>query len=82
VPPSDRRTAAKKMAPIPGIGIPDLPRGQEAWLAAVKQWEDPATSIGGKALKDWPEEWYTGPMRTITGVKRNIHKVIAIEFYR
>ncbi|KAG1787904.1 uncharacterized protein HD556DRAFT_1312345 [Suillus plorans] len=86
VPPSDchqhSRSAAKKMAPIPGVGIPDLPRGQEAWLAAVKQWEDPAASIGGKALKDWPEEWYTGPMRTITGVKRNIRKVIAIEFYR
>ncbi|KAG1767827.1 hypothetical protein EDD22DRAFT_874534 [Suillus occidentalis] len=86
VPPSDchqhSHTAAKKTAPIPGVGIPDLPRGQEAWLAAVKQWEDPAASIGGKALKDWPEEWYTGPMRTITGVKRNIRKVIAIEFYR
>ncbi|KAG1778323.1 hypothetical protein EV702DRAFT_1044634 [Suillus placidus] len=72
VPPSDccqhSRAAAKKMAPIPGVGIPDLPRGQEAWLAA--------------ALKDWPEEWYTGPMRTITGVKGNIRKVIAIEFYR
>ncbi|KAG1720901.1 hypothetical protein EDB19DRAFT_1835760 [Suillus lakei] len=76
------RGAAKKTAPIPSIGIPDLPHGQEAWLAAVKQWEDPAASIGGKALKDWPEEWYTGPMHTITGVKRNICKVIAIEFYR
>ncbi|KAG2106775.1 uncharacterized protein F5147DRAFT_578467 [Suillus discolor] len=85
VPPSDSRQyscgAAKKTAPIPGIGIPDLLHGQEAWLAAVKQWEDPAASIGSKALKDWPEEWYTGPMHTITGVKRNIHKVIAIEFY-
>lgn len=74
--------ATKKTAPIPGIGIPDLPRGLEAWRTAVKQWEDPAASIGGKALKDWPEEWYTGPMRTITGVKRNIRKVIAMEFYR
>ncbi|KIK34503.1 hypothetical protein CY34DRAFT_17678 [Suillus luteus UH-Slu-Lm8-n1] len=91
VPPSDcrqhshtaaKKTAPKKMAPIPSVGIPDLPRGQEALLAAVKQWEDPATSIGGKALKDWPEEWYTGPMCTITGMKRNICKVIAIEFYR
>ncbi|KAG1861302.1 hypothetical protein F4604DRAFT_1957601 [Suillus subluteus] len=72
----------KKNTPIPGIGIPDLPRGLEAWRAAVKQWEDPSASIGGKALKDWPEEWYTGPMRTITGVKRNIRKVIATEFYR
>ncbi|KAG0692308.1 hypothetical protein DFH29DRAFT_882676, partial [Suillus ampliporus] len=46
-----------------------------AWRAAVKQWEDPVASIGGKALKDWPEEWYTGPMRTITGVKRNIARL-------
>ncbi|KAG2344994.1 hypothetical protein BDR05DRAFT_998604 [Suillus weaverae] len=58
-----------------------LPRGLEAWRAAVKQWEDAAASIGDKALKDWPEEWYTGPMRTITGMKRNICKVIAMEFY-
>ncbi|KAG1828047.1 hypothetical protein DFJ58DRAFT_849262, partial [Suillus subalutaceus] len=49
-------TATKKNAPIPGIGIPDLPCGLEAWRAAVKQWEDPAASIGSKALKDWPEE--------------------------
>ncbi|KAG2029596.1 hypothetical protein BDR03DRAFT_987651 [Suillus americanus] len=42
----------------------------------------PFSSIGGKALKDWLEEWYTGPMRMITGVKRNIRKVIATEFYR
>ncbi|KAG1775242.1 hypothetical protein EV702DRAFT_973569, partial [Suillus placidus] len=78
-----RHTAAtKKNIPIPGIGIPDLPRGLEAWCAAVKQWEDTAASIGGKALKDWLEEWYTGPMHTITGVKQNIRKVIAMEFYR
>ncbi|KAG0700237.1 hypothetical protein DFH29DRAFT_876759 [Suillus ampliporus] len=73
--------STKKAAPIPGVGIPDLPHGLEAWRAAVKQWEDPVASIGGKALKDWPEEWYTGPMRMITGVKRNIRKVIAMEFY-
>ncbi|KAG2084446.1 uncharacterized protein F5147DRAFT_841905 [Suillus discolor] len=72
----------KKNAPTPGIGIPDLPHGLEAWRAAVKQWEDPAASIGGKALKDWPEEWYTGDMRTINGVKRKIRKVITIKFYR
>ncbi|KAG1727584.1 uncharacterized protein EDB91DRAFT_1253846 [Suillus paluster] len=68
--------STKKATPIPGVRIPDLPRGLKAWCAAVKQWEDPVASIGGKALKDWPEEWYTGPMRTITGVKRNIRKVI------
>ncbi|KAG1755099.1 uncharacterized protein EDB91DRAFT_1077109 [Suillus paluster] len=74
-------TTTKKVAPIPSVGIPDLPREPEAWRTAVKQWEDPAASIGGKALKDWPEEWYTRPMCTITGVKWNIWKVIAMEFY-
>ena len=58
-----QRTAVKKAAPVPGVGIPDLPRGSEAWCAAIRQWEDPAATIGGKALKEWPEEWYTGPMR-------------------
>ncbi|OAX35047.1 hypothetical protein K503DRAFT_803110, partial [Rhizopogon vinicolor AM-OR11-026] len=48
-----------KPAPIPGVGIPDLPRGPDAWCTAIKQWEDPGASIGGKALKEWPEEWYT-----------------------
>ncbi|KAG1733069.1 uncharacterized protein EDB91DRAFT_1084579 [Suillus paluster] len=72
----------KKATPIPGVGIPDLPCGLEAWCAAVKQWEDPVASIRGKALKDWPEEWYTGPMHTITSVKQNICKVIAMECYR
>lgn len=33
-------------------------------------------------MKDWPEDWYSGAMRTITGVKRNIRKVIALEFDR
>ncbi|KAG2037162.1 hypothetical protein BDR03DRAFT_982517 [Suillus americanus] len=73
---------AGKAAPIPGVGIPDLPRGPDAWHAAIKQWEDPAASIGGKALKDWPEDWYSGAMCTITGVKRNMCKVIALEFDR
>ncbi|KAG1884318.1 hypothetical protein F4604DRAFT_1676968 [Suillus subluteus] len=84
VPPSNSHqhsAAAKKAASIPGIGIPYLLHGPEAWCTAVKQWEDPVASISGKALKDWPEEWYTGPMRMITGVKWNIHKVITVEFY-
>ncbi|KAG1905703.1 uncharacterized protein F5891DRAFT_975873 [Suillus fuscotomentosus] len=71
---------AGKAAPIPGIGIPHLPCGPDAWHIAVKQWEDPAASIGSKALKDWPEDWYSGAMCTITSVKRNMRKVIALEF--
>ncbi|KAG0692192.1 hypothetical protein DFH29DRAFT_818041 [Suillus ampliporus] len=77
-----QRATAGKAAPLPRIGIPDLPRSPDAWHAAIKQWEDPAASISGKALKDWPEDWYSGVMRTITGVKRNIWKVIALEFER
>ncbi|KAG1805102.1 uncharacterized protein HD556DRAFT_1437265 [Suillus plorans] len=80
VPPA--HSGAAKAAPIPGVGIPDLPRGPDAWRAAVKQWEDPAAFIGSKALKDWPEDWYSGMMRTITGTKRNMRKVIALEFHR
>jgi hypothetical protein len=85
IPPAHARNThggAGKAAPIPGVGIPDLPRGPDAWRTAIKQWEDPAASIGGKALKDWPEDWYSGAMRTITGVKRNMRKVIALEFDR
>ncbi|KAG1895005.1 uncharacterized protein F5891DRAFT_984589 [Suillus fuscotomentosus] len=85
IPPAHARNThggAGKAAPIPGVGIPDLPRGPDAWRAAVKQWEDPAASIGGKALKDWPEDWYSGAMCTITGVKCNMRKVIALEFNR
>jgi hypothetical protein len=85
IPPAHARNThggAGKAAPVPGVGIPDLPRGPDAWRTAVKQWEDPAASIGGKALKDWPEDWYSGAMRTITGVKRNMRKVIALEFDR
>ncbi|KAG2047746.1 hypothetical protein BDR06DRAFT_976514 [Suillus hirtellus] len=52
------------------------------FVTLVLLMEDPAASIRGKALKDWPKEWYTGAMHTITGVKQNICKVIAIEFYQ
>ncbi|KAG1779265.1 hypothetical protein EV702DRAFT_966351 [Suillus placidus] len=82
VPPAHARNTRGKAAPIPGVGIPDLPHGPDAWRTAIKQWEDPAASIGGRALKDWPEDWYSGAMHTITGVKRNIRKVIALEFDR
>ncbi len=34
------------------------------------------------ALKDWPEAWYTGHMKVITGVKRAQRKLIAEEYYQ
>jgi len=69
-------------APIPGVSIPDLGHGESAWLKAVKQWEEGDSSIGFKALKDWPKSWYTGVMRTKFGAKRSNRKIIALEYER
>jgi hypothetical protein len=67
--------------PIHGVFISDLGRQPGAWRRAVKQWEevDPAM---GCALKDWPLEWYTGDMRTITGSKRSQRQTIFNEYER
>jgi hypothetical protein len=67
--------------PIPGVVIPNLKRGPEAWRDAVHQWNDPDPSTG-KALKDWPQEWYTGMMKDVTGSKRAQRKYIALEYER
>jgi hypothetical protein len=69
-------------APIPGISIPDLGHTPGAWLRAIKQWEEDDPSIGFKALKNWPETWYTGVMRTKFGAKRSNRKIIAVEYER
>lgn len=67
--------------PIPNVSIPQLGRAPGAWRRAIKQWEDkdPATNI---ALKDWPAEWYSGDMRTITGSKRSQRQIVFDEFVR
>ena len=51
-------------------------------MRAIKQWEEDDATIGFKALKDWPESWYTGVMRTKFGAKRSNRKTIAMEYER
>ncbi|PFH47044.1 hypothetical protein AMATHDRAFT_50583 [Amanita thiersii Skay4041] len=41
---------------------------------------DPTTGVLG--LKDWPCEWYTKDMRSVTGAKRSTRELIAREFAR
>lgn len=69
--------------PIPGIAVPNLrKKGKDAWREAINQWESPNSSMGGLALKDWPEMWYTGDMKEFTASKRKMRQVVAEEFYR
>ena len=65
--------------PTMDVNIPDLPRSKGTWELAVAQWFeiDPKT---GLALKDWPEKWYTGLMRSKTGSKRSHHALVAEEY--
>jgi hypothetical protein len=56
------------------VRIPDIPRGPGNWRKAVEQWDT--------LLKSWPEEYYTGAMRTVTGTKRRMRQVIADEYDR
>jgi hypothetical protein len=67
--------------PIAGVLVPDLGHGSGAWKRAIKQWEecDPTTKC---PLKDWPKEWYTGVMRTVTGSKRSQRQIVFEEYER
>lgn len=67
--------------PIAGVYIPDLGRKKGTWRIAVRQWEEPDSNIQ-LALKDWPEEWYTGRMKNKTAAKRSQRKLIAMEYKR
>ncbi|RDB24467.1 hypothetical protein Hypma_008539 [Hypsizygus marmoreus] len=73
---------AASRIPLAAIAvIPDLDRGHKGgWRQAVFQWEnvDPQT---GKALKDWPWEWYQDEMRMMSP-KRRTRKVVALEYRR
>jgi hypothetical protein len=68
--------------PLPSVRIPNLPRGPGAWKEAVRQWEEGDPDTGLKALKDWPEEWYTGNQRLHFASKRSQRRVIADEYNR
>jgi hypothetical protein len=67
--------------PISGVLVPDLGHSSGAWKRAIKQWEeyDPTTKC---ALKDWPKDWYTGVMRTVTGSKRSQRQIVFEEYER
>ena len=54
--------------------IPNIPRGRGNWRTAVEQWD--------KLLKEWPEENFKGAMRTKTGTKRCVRRLIAEEYDR
>lgn len=65
--------------PIAGVYIPDLGRRKGAWQMAIRQWEEPDSSIK-LVLKDWPEEWYTGKMKNKTAAKQSQTKLVAIKY--
>ncbi|KAF8904708.1 hypothetical protein CPB84DRAFT_1677144 [Gymnopilus junonius] len=66
---------------FPKVSITPLGRAVGAWRRAIKQWEevDPVT---GKALKDWPPEWYNGEQRLKVASSRRQREVIFEEFVR
>ncbi|KAF8798601.1 hypothetical protein BYT27DRAFT_7122783 [Phlegmacium glaucopus] len=68
-----------KCIPLAGVCIPDLPRSRGSWRIALRQWYDvdPKT---GRALKDWPDEWFKDSMRGKTAAKRSQRALIAHEY--
>ncbi|KAF8060132.1 hypothetical protein FPV67DRAFT_1423798 [Lyophyllum atratum] len=78
--PSEQSKQSPRPAPIPGVFIPNLKPGADAWREAIKQWDEGDVTIGFKALKDWPVEWYTGSMRTFTGTKRRDRQLVVLAY--
>ncbi|KAH6911753.1 hypothetical protein BKA70DRAFT_1423507 [Coprinopsis sp. MPI-PUGE-AT-0042] len=66
---------ASTEAPLPGLVIPNLPKGGEAWKVAVRQWEQGGGNLT-VPLRDWPRPWYTGAMKNTFGVKRGQRQLI------
>ncbi|KAK7050285.1 hypothetical protein R3P38DRAFT_3606265, partial [Favolaschia claudopus] len=79
---NSRPLISEQVEVIPGVAIPDLKKGDKAWLEAVRQWEHGDESQNLKALRDWPREWYSDGMRKITGSKRSQRKLIFDEYER
>ncbi|KAF7793056.1 hypothetical protein EIP86_004161 [Pleurotus ostreatoroseus] len=73
--------AARKVQSVIQAVMPTLPRGAAAFKALMRQWDevDPNT---GYALKDWPEDWYTGDMRLFNGTKYSDRREVALEFIK
>lgn len=74
--------APSKQIPNQSARIPDLKAGAGAWRGAIQQWEDGDINIGLLPLRDWPEAWYKGEMRTVTGKKRRDRELVAIAYDR
>ncbi|KAK7015976.1 hypothetical protein R3P38DRAFT_2542938 [Favolaschia claudopus] len=75
-------TLSERVEVISGVFIPDLKKGDGAWLEAVRQWEHGDEAQGLKPLRDWPREWYSDGMRKVTGTKRSHRKLIFDEYER
>jgi hypothetical protein len=73
---------SKTIKLIPGVWIPDLKKGDNAWREAVCQWEEGVPAQQVKPLRDWPKAWYSDGMRNVTGTKRTQRKLIAEEYER
>jgi hypothetical protein len=67
-----REAHRRRPAPVPGAVIPKLPRGPNAWRAAVKQWDD--------GLKDWEDDKYKGNMGEVNGLNRRMRELIVQEY--
>ncbi|KAJ3525976.1 hypothetical protein NM688_g8320 [Phlebia brevispora] len=70
----------RKVQPVKEAIILNLPRSAAAWHEAVRQWThiDPST---GRALKDWPKEWYRGEMCLFNGMKYQNRQMVAEEYF-
>ncbi|KAK7057802.1 hypothetical protein R3P38DRAFT_3546631 [Favolaschia claudopus] len=80
--PNSRIPISEQVEVLAGVAIPDLKKGDRAWLDAVRQWEYGDENQGLKALRDWPREWYSDGMRKVTGAKRSQRKLIFEEYER
>lgn len=67
--------------PIPGVTIPNIRAGPDAWKDAIIQWEqgEPARGLT-IPLKDWPDAWYKHEMRTFTASKRRERELVVIAY--
>ncbi|KAF9220675.1 hypothetical protein BS17DRAFT_786951, partial [Gyrodon lividus] len=74
--------------PSPSSNSPSPPDASTALMLpdhALTQPCNPQASelfMGGRALKDWPEEWYMGTMKEFTVLEWKMWQVVTEEFYR
>ncbi|KAJ7083872.1 hypothetical protein C8R44DRAFT_651755 [Mycena epipterygia] len=82
LPPNSIPLLSDRVVIIPGVFIPDLKKGDDAWLHAVHQWEHGDPEKGLTPLRDWPRAWFSDGMRRVTGSKRSQRKLIFDEYER